>query len=300
MAGPAKTKNSEFSMKHATPEERLGFDSSDAEEWASIMKLGAVRILSKEESKKITTDLPHRVITSRMIRRKTPMPGLGSFKYKSRWCLHGHQDPDTGSFEVFSPMPSTESITLFFQLSLSLGLSMSFLDIKNAFCQANKLNRPQGKIYAQPCEGVGVPADRLIEVVAPIYGLDDSPLHWHRTLLEFFQNLGFERSLLEPCWMVKRQNNKVIAQVLIEVDDLNIASSPSYLPIIRDALTKRFVFGKWEENEADFAQPKSSCTRKSISSRRFGQFLLPAGDWQKRNLHCHTRSSKTSAPPSTK
>ena len=65
MAGPAKTKNSEFSMKHATPEERLGFDSSDAEEWASIMKLGAVRILPKEESKKITTDLPHRVITSR-------------------------------------------------------------------------------------------------------------------------------------------------------------------------------------------------------------------------------------------
>lgn len=68
--------------------------------------------------------MPERVITSRMmIRRKKPTPGVGSFKFKNRRSLHGHQDLDFGSSEVFSPMPRTESITLFFQISLGRGLT---------------------------------------------------------------------------------------------------------------------------------------------------------------------------------
>ena len=135
-AAPNKAKNSEFNMKLASSAEKEGFKMSDADEWASILKLGAAKVLTFKESQAVRQQFPERIITSRMIRRKKPMPGVGSFKYKSRWCLHGHQDPDSGTFEIFSPMPSTESITLFFQLSLNLGLKVSFLDIKNAFCQA--------------------------------------------------------------------------------------------------------------------------------------------------------------------
>ena len=152
----------------------------------------------------------------------------------------------------------------FFQLSLNLGLSVSFLDIKNAFCQANKLDRPQGRIFARPCEGIDVPEGCLIEIVAPIYGLDDSPLRWHRTLLAFFEDLGFTRSLLEPCWMVKRVNGQVVAQVLIEVDDLNIATTQAYLPVLKEELTKRFIFGKWESDEADFAGRHVCVTKNKV------------------------------------
>ena len=172
------------------------------------------------------------------------MPGLGNFKYKSRWCLHGHQDTDTGTFEIFAPMPGTEAITMLFQISLNESLRPGFLDIKNAFCQADKLNRPRGKIYAIPCEGIGVEKGRLIEIIAPIYGLDDSPLRWHLTLIKFFESLGFVRSLLEPCWMIKRSGGKIMAQVLIEVDDLNIATVPEYLDTLQAALKQRFIFGK--------------------------------------------------------
>ena len=172
LAQSAKAKNAEFNMKNATPEEVLGFEGSDRDEWKSILSMKAARVLSKEESLEVLKHSPERVVTSRMIRRKKPMPGVGNFKYKSRWCLHGHKDPDSGTFDVFAPMPSTEAITLFFQLCLNLNLSVSFLDIKNAFCQANKLNRPQGKIYAAPCSGLGLEDDQLIEIIAPIYGLD--------------------------------------------------------------------------------------------------------------------------------
>ena len=89
--------------------------------------------------------------------------------------------------------------------------------------------------------------------MVPVYGLDDAPLRWQMTLLNFFSSLGFERSLLEPCWLVKRSHGKIIAQVLLEVDDINVGSIPSYAKELKKAMTDGFQFAKWEFEEADFA-----------------------------------------------
>ncbi len=253
MAKAVNAKNGEFNMKRATPEEMKGFRIADVSEWQAIQDLGAVKVHHGAQATAIKKKFPHRVVSSRMIRRKKPMPGIGQFKYKSRWCVAGHQDPDTGKFQTFSPMPSVESITMFFQICLNMKFKLSFADIKNAFCQADKLDRPTGPIYVTPCEGQPIPSDAVVELVAPVYGLDDAPLRWHWTLLSFFESLGFTRTLLEPCWMTKRRGGKVIAQVLIEVDDLNLAATEDYMPVLREALEKRFLFGKFEHGEADFA-----------------------------------------------
>ena len=248
-----KPKNSEFNMRDATPEDIEGFRKSDASEWQSIVEFGAVRVLDEAESESVRKKEPHRIIASRVVRRKKPMPGIGNFKYKSRWCVLGHGDPDVGTFRTFSPMPCTEAITLFFLLALRLGLSMSFADVKSAFCQRNPLNRPQGPLYAEACAGLGLTSRQLIQLIAPVYGLDDAPIRWHDTVLEFLLQLGFERSLFEPCWLVKRINGKIEAMILLEVDDFNIAATKEYQPILQQLLTERFVFGKWERDSADFA-----------------------------------------------
>ena len=252
-ASPPKGKNGEFNMKEATQEERQGFGIADAAEWDAIVSMGAVKVHTGEQAKDIRKRWPYRIISSRMIRRKKPIPGIGNYKFKSRWCVHGHTDPDGGTFQTYSPMPSTESINLFFQVCLNEELSLSFADIKNAFCQADRLDRSQGPVYVTPCEGLSLSSDALVELIAPVYGLDDAPLRWHHTLVTFFEGLGFTRSLLEPCWMVKRAHGKIVAQVLIEVDDINIGCIPSYMKEFRQHLEKRFVFGKWEFSEADFA-----------------------------------------------
>lgn len=44
-----------------------------------------------------------------------------------------------------------------------------------------------------------------------------------------------------------------MAQVLIEVDDLNFGIKPEYLETLKAALEERFIFGKMEFQEADFA-----------------------------------------------
>ena len=102
-AKPVNTKNGEFNMKNATKEEIKGFLLSDVAEWKAIEELGAVRVHHGPEAEKIRKENPLRVLSSRMIRRKKPMPGIGQFKFKSRWCVADHQDPDTGKYQTFSP-----------------------------------------------------------------------------------------------------------------------------------------------------------------------------------------------------
>ena len=267
VAKPEKMRNnSEFNMKTASQEEKEGFNLADKAEWDAIAnQLGAVKVHSGKDATEMRRKFSHRIISSRMIRRKKPMPGLNNFKYKSRWCVHGHKDPDSGSFQTFSPMPSVESITMFFQMCLNLDLQLTFGDIKNAFCQGDALDRPDGPILVSPCEGLDVEADTLIELVAPVYGLDDAPLRWHQTVVRFFEQIGFVRSLLEPCLMIRRVNGSVEAMVLIEVDDLNLAATELYMPQLKAALNDRFIFGKFEDDEADFAGRRVKKTADKIT-----------------------------------
>lgn len=253
MVKPVNPKNSEFDMSSASPEEIEGFKVSDALEWKTIEDLKAARVITGKEASDVRKQFSTRIMSSRMIRRNKPMPGVGNWKFKSRWCLHGHHDPDSGSFKTFSPMPSAEAINLFFQLVLNMGFLISFADVQSAFCQSKPLKRPQGRLFAEPCSGLNLPEGALIEIIAPIYGLDDAPWLWHETLQEFFGALGFRPCLLESCWLIKEDKGKIVAFVLIEVDDLNIAATPEYFELLRTKLTERFKFGKWEFGEADFA-----------------------------------------------
>ena len=222
-------------MKSASPEEKLGFDKADMGEWEALTDLKAVEVLSPAAASKVRKDFSERIISSRMIRRKKPMPGVGSFKFKSRWCVHGHKDPDSHLLRTFAPTPTVESINLFFQVCLNENLSLAFGDIRNAFGQSDKLDRPTGDIWVEPCQGLNLPSGSWIKLIAPVYGLDDAPLRWHKTLLNFFFSLGFERSLLEPCWLIKRSHGRLLAQVLLEVDDINVGTVPAYAEELKKA-----------------------------------------------------------------
>ncbi|CAK9046494.1 Protein SENSITIVITY TO RED LIGHT REDUCED 1 [Durusdinium trenchii] len=134
MVKPINPKNSEFDMKNATPEEIDGFK--------------AAKVIVGEEANNLRRQFRDRILRSRIIRRKKPMPG---------------------------------------------------------------------------------------------------------TLQEFFGKLGFRPSLLESCWLIKEEHGAIVAFVLIEVDDLNIAANPKYFEFLQKKLTERFRFGKWEFGEADFA-----------------------------------------------
>eukprot|EP00959_Pyramimonas_sp_CCMP1952_P174773 3652653-Pyramimonas_sp.AAC.1 len=62
------------------------------------------------------------------------------------------------------------------QAICSLGWTLEVADAKNAFCQSNRLSRPRGQIFCEPCQGLNLAPGELIELIAPVYGLNDAPL----------------------------------------------------------------------------------------------------------------------------
>eukprot|EP00959_Pyramimonas_sp_CCMP1952_P275371 5755803-Pyramimonas_sp.AAC.1 len=69
-----------------------------------------------------------------MVRRWKPQEGtFAAPDAKSRWCVHGHKDPDSEALEVYAPTPQTSSIMMFIQIAMNLGLLCDIADVKNAF-----------------------------------------------------------------------------------------------------------------------------------------------------------------------
>ena len=100
-------------LRAETAAVRKLFDESDLLEWESVLKTKAVRVVIGEEASKLRRRYPDRILSSRMVRRRKPQPGVGQWKAKSRWCVHGHSDPDTADLVTFAPTPSTEGIMAF-------------------------------------------------------------------------------------------------------------------------------------------------------------------------------------------
>ena len=250
------SRSDEISLKDLSLEEQKLFEESDRVEWEAILQTKAVHVVVGAEAARLREKYSDRIVSSRMVRRKKPVPErLHGWKPKSRWCLHGHRDPDGGSLITYAPTPQAEGMNLFMQTGLNLGHCFVFGDVKNAFCQSDPLRRAKGPLFAEPCAGLCLPAGALIVIDVPVYGLDDAPAAWRATVARFLvEDMGFVRNLIEPCWYVKFDKaGRNVAQALVEVDDFIVSTAPAYQQSIKEAFTSRFHFGKWEPNEAEYA-----------------------------------------------
>ena len=258
------TRSDEVDLKQLSEEERIQFDASDKVEWEAILKTKAVRVVYGKEADKIRQMYPERVLNSRMVRRKKPLPGINNWKPKSRWCIAGHSDPDTASLRTFAPTPSTEGMLAFLHTGICMGFKHS-CDVKNAFCQSEPLRREAGPLFAEPTEGLHLPAGALIVIEVPVYGLDDAPASWRMTVVNFLSSQGYVRNLVEPCWWSRFDSEgRSESQVLIEVDDFIIGARPEIRNEIKKIFQERFDFGKWEEDCADYAGRRVQCLEDRV------------------------------------
>ena len=145
-------RNDEISLKDLNEAEAKMFEESDAIEWKAILNSKAVRVIHGAEAEAGRKKWGDRILSSRMVRRKKPLPEDNRWKAKSRWCVGGHKDPDTGTLTTYAPTPQGEGMMAFIQTSLNLKHSFAFTDVKNAFCQSDKIRREAGPLFAEPCE----------------------------------------------------------------------------------------------------------------------------------------------------
>ena len=169
-------RNDEISLKDLTAAEAKMFEESDAIEWKAILDSKAVRVIHGAEASAVRAKWGDRILSSRMVRRKKPLPEENHWKPKSRWCVGGHTDPDTGTLTTFAPTPQGEGMMSFIQTSLNLKHLFSFTDVKNAFCQSDKIARQAGPLFAEPCDGLRLPPGSLIVLDIPFTGLT-TPQH---------------------------------------------------------------------------------------------------------------------------
>ena len=241
--------------KHLSPDERVAFEATDAAEWQATVESGSVKVLDSEVANTIRKERPDRVINSRKVRRLEHQEGtFQKPKAKSRWCVLGHQDPDAADMFTYAPTPQTESIMVFLFLLQLFSLTLSVADLKNAFCQSDSLDRSAGPLFVEPCEGLDLPSGSLFQLVAPVYGLNDASLRWHRALTAWLIKQGYRKSLLEPYLYVHyAPGGSVDGLILIEVDDLAIGTKRVPEAEFQRRFQAAFRFGKWEKREASYA-----------------------------------------------
>ena len=144
--------------------------------------------------------------------------------------------------------PQTESILVFLLLLRLCSLTLSIADLKNAFCQSDSLDRSAGPLFVEPCEGLDLPSGSLIQIVAPVYGLNDAPLQWHRTLAAWLIKQGYRKSLLGPClYEHYAPGGSVDGLILIEVDDLATGTKRIQEAEFQRRFQAAFRFGKFGE-----------------------------------------------------
>ena len=140
---------------------------------------------------------------------------------------------------------------LFLFLLQVCDLTLSIADLENPFCQSDSLDRSTCPLFVEPCEGLDFPPGSLIQLVAPVYGLNDAPLRWHRAWLV---KQGCRNALLESCSYVHyAPSGKVDRFFLVEVDDLATGIKRSQEAEFQQRFQAAFRFGKWERREASYA-----------------------------------------------
>ena len=79
-----KLRGDEISLKDLSLKEKELFDQSDQAEWQAILSTKAVRVITGGEADRVRRLHQDRIISSRMVRRRQPQPGLNAWKAKKQ------------------------------------------------------------------------------------------------------------------------------------------------------------------------------------------------------------------------
>ena len=142
-----------------------------------MRKKSAVRILTGASVEKAKAQFGDRFIPSRFVVTRP-----GSEEFKARWCLRGCPGVMelVGSGDTQSPTVSQLGRMLSCHMIVSNGWDLQLGDIRDAFLEADALDRKKGLVYSSlPPGGIpGVPDGAVILIFGNIYGLNDAPRRW--------------------------------------------------------------------------------------------------------------------------
>ena len=269
-----------------TPEQKKKFMLAMQKEWRQLFALGALTLLTVEESRRIMEHEPGRIMPSRWIltdkydglsketiiqdqRKRGVAPGHEIFsKEKARWVVGGHRDPDLGKqIEMGAPTSSSTATTtswgtlrtdaptsdllgqhLVCLIAAMFNWVLASTDVSNAFLRGKKISRNLYIRLPRPCiEGIN--DKRLARLEKGMYGLSEAPRLWWEAYSATLKGLGFKQSRLMPAVFIRHNKDGLLDAIVgLHVDDALIAADRDTIDALRRALEEVYEYGSWEEN----------------------------------------------------
>ena len=243
-------------------------DEGKIKEWQTLCnKPTVLKIHYGKKAQEIKSKFPHRFIGSRFVlTRKALTEGghvdpqdLSTFSVKGRWCLQGHLDPDLDTKaqegRLQSPTLSQMSRMTLMQVLSSMNWPLQLGDVTGAFLEADPLEARFRPLFAhQPPGGIpGLPADAVIEILGNLYGQNDAPASWFRTLEKELKSLGWQPSCFDAClYQLRNADNALVGVLGVHVDDLALGGMGPLFESSTAALRQRFPFRKWRVRTGEF------------------------------------------------
>lgn len=237
--------------KHAELKDRDLQGSEDQErvrkgkmsEWDKMLKSGAIVVHTGKDAEEImrNTD-PKRIIKSRFLKTKKERENGEDYDIKCRWVIKGYQDPDLDSLERQSPTLTADGLSVVLQLISSKTWIMEIADVEGAFLQGGTLTRERGKLFARiPKDGIpGVEDTAIIELTKCVYGLNDAPLHWWKSICKTLKQCGMKQSELDPCCFYYFYDKQLCGAVSLHVDDMLLGGDSHFQQHVVSKLKKTY------------------------------------------------------------
>ena len=185
----------------------------------SLMRCKAFKVVKIKDLPKGT-----KIISGKWVFKIKPRPDGKVKLFKARIVARGFQATQGVHFDrTFSPVAQATTIRLQLAITATLGLHLRGADFKTAFLNAKR--KPTDKdVYFLPPPGCPCPKGCVWLLQRALYGLPDSSLLWHETIVSKLKELNFVQSYSDPCLFYKFGKHEYTL-VSLTVDDTLISTN---------------------------------------------------------------------------
>lgn len=216
----------------------------DAEEWKQSIQTEVNTLLANntfEIVDKSSVPEGRRIVKSKWV-FKIKCDSQGNFlSRKTRLVAKGFTEiPGVDYFEVFHPVGKGITFRLLCAKAACNNLQLYHVDIKGAFLHATL----QEEIYMQLPEGTGFEngsSPCVVKLKKSLYGLKQAGRDWYCAHSQVLQNLGFQRSLVDPCLFFQPEH-RMWLHMYVDDDLIAVKTKEDFDWLVTE-LSKHFEVG---------------------------------------------------------
>ena len=248
-------RNTEVSLRHATPEERNQMAQakrSEVDQWISYPVTRIVR----RAGVPLTRIMSMRwVLTWKDVEATSEAPT--GRKAKARLVVKGFTDPDLLTVRAEAPTLSKIARHVFLQVAASQKFLLECGDVKTAFLQGDQ-EEAERDVYADPPADVkdmlGMGRDEVLKLLGAVYGLRIAPRRWYKRVERDLQAAGWRQHQLDPCLFMLFDGTELVGLCGLYVDDFLLAGredDPRW-QAAKQQLKSLYTWGSWKLRDFTF------------------------------------------------